>query len=1096
MGEIFRQERSPEALAEPADARIGRLHRYYLARAMAGGLDVADLRGGDGSGPAVLAQMARRVVAVVTEPQAARAAFPAGNLTFCADLAEDESADLAVALGMLGRVADPASWLAGLRRTIRQGGRLVLDAPPAGTLAQTRRNFTAAEVTSLLGAQFAHVRVFAQRGMIGSAMLADRAGRPALVFAHPDRLHVEVTQGLGAPDGWVAVASDSALDEVTESLLIDSDIAALAEARASAVQARAELQALQQDHAALTAHSDARRRSDAQWRHELATLRVAEAAAKSRAAALQARHDEIAESSLALLRAADARAAALAEARERALRAECARLQALLDQRRQRPGPALRQRLVGLLPGGRARARAVRASGVFDANWYLANYADVRAGGIDPALHYLRHGAAEGRDPGPDFDAVWYGREHPDLATSGLTAVEHFERHGRMAGWATRPADPPPPDPAPRRENPRVLFVSGEADTPGSQYRCVRTAAAACAAGFSAGWSKLEETGAPELIGVEILVLWRVRFSKHVEGVMREVRQQGGIVVFDVDDLMIRPELAATRVIDGIRTTNAGIGSTRETFAEVQQAMLHADLCSTTTEELAGHMRAFQKATFVLPNGFDAQTLARARRAVRMRARSAQDGLIRIGYAAGTVTHQKDFAVALPGLIRVLQMRPPVRLVLFRARSGPELVVVDEFEALAPFADRIEWRDKVELAELPAELARFDINIAPLEVGNPFCEAKSELKYFEAALVDVPTVASPTGPFARCIAHGRTGMLAADDEDWTHCLLRLVDDAALRRQIGRHAYEACLWPFGPQRRTDLVESFLRQVAGGIVGAQAFALDALRAAAPQPPQPSARVAAEVLFAIDRMDDAQVTVIVPCYNYAEFVIEALESVRAQTLSPLDLIVVDDASSDPLATDLIVAWVRTHEQRFNRVMVLRHNENAGLSAARNTGFAAAETPFVLPLDADNRLHAGCCAALLEALAPSRAAFAYASVRMFGAADSVFCNEPYRPMRMVGGNYIDAMALIGKWAWAAAGGYTMPRSMGWEDFDLWCRLVELGQFGLHVDQVLAEYRVHGGSMVSNLVEIDINKQKMVELVEQRHPWLRLSSRKPHERV
>jgi glycosyltransferase involved in cell wall biosynthesis len=1096
MGEIFRQERSGEALLEPADARIARLHRYYLARAMAGGRDVIDLRGGDGSGPALLAQVARSVLAWVAEPGAARAAFTGENLTFRDTEAEADSADLVVAFEGLGRAADAPAWLAQVRGMVRQGGRLMVDAPPAGAVLGTRRTFSAEEFAALLQGEFRYVRVFAQRGLIGSAML-ERGGAPdPLVFAHRDLLHVEVTHGLRTPDGWVAVASDSALDDVSDSLFIESGIAALAEVQARAVQARAELQALQQDHAALLAQSDQRRRSDADWRHELAVLRVSQAAAAARAAELEARHDEIGRTALALIREAGVKAEALARVREQALQEDCARLQALLDQRQESAGAVMRSRLSRLLPRGGGRVQAVRASALFDPDWYLARYADVRARGIDPALHYLRHGAAEGRDPGPDFDAAWYAREHADLAGSGLTAVEHFERNGRAAGWATRAPAQPAETPAPPRINPKVLFVSGESDTPGSQYRCVRYAEAACAAGWHAGWSKLEETGAIELIGVEILVLWRVRFSKHVEGVMREVRQQGGVVIFDVDDLMIRPELAATRVIDGIRTTNAGIGSTRETFAEVQQAMINADLCSTTTEELAGHMRAFQKGTYILPNGFDAETLTRSRRAVRARAQGAQDGLVRIGYAAGTVTHQKDFAVALPGLVRVLDMRPDVRLVLFRAKDGPELVVVDEFDALAPFAGRIEWRDKVDLAHLPAELARFDINIAPLEVGNPFCEAKSELKYFEAALVDVPTVASPTGPFARCIDHGRTGMLAADDEEWQQCLLRLVDDADLRRAMGRRAYMACIWPFGPQRRVEIVESFLRQVSGGIAGAQAFALDALRERSQDAFHGIATVPSELLFCADRMGDAQVTVIVPCYNYAEFIIEALESVRAQTLTPLDLIVVDDASTDPLATDLILEWARTHEARFNRLLILRHVDNAGLSAARNSGFAAAETPFVLPLDADNRLHAACCATLLAALAPTRAAFAYASVQMFGAADSVFCNEPYRPMRLVGGNYIDAMALIGKWAWVAAGGYSMPRTMGWEDFDLWCRLVELGQYGLHVDQVLAEYRVHGGSMVSNLVEVDVNKQKMVALVEQLHPWLRLSSRKPHERV
>jgi glycosyltransferase involved in cell wall biosynthesis len=1102
MGEIFRQERSAAAQTEAADERIGRLHRYYVARSLAAGRDVIDLRGGDGSGPALLAQVARQVIAGVADVAEAAASFPVARLAFrtCDEAADAdrESADLVLGFGLLERQPDPAGCVARLRTLVRQGGRVLLDAPQRDAVAGSgiRARFSGDELVALLATQFAQVRLLSQRGLIGSVLLGED-GAPATVFAHRDRLHVEVSRGLAGCDMLLCVAGDTALDDVGDSLFIDAGLAALAEAQARAVQTGAELQALQRAHTALAAQSDGERRSDAAWRHQLAVLRVNEAAATTRAVAAAAQRDEIVQTSTAMM----ARMQALehaARSRAEALEADCARLQAQLAAQPPPPREPLHRRVARLLPVGRGRAQAIRRSPLFDADWYLTRHADVRAAGLDPAQHYLRNGAAEGRDPGPEFDAAWYGQQHPELAGAGLTAVEHYERHGRAAAWATRPApiiapEPPPP----RAPNPELLFVSGESDTPGSQYRCVRYAEAARAAGWSAGWSRIEQTGAIELIGVRIAVLWRVRYSKHVEGIMREVHNAGGLVVFDVDDLMIRPELAATRIIDGIRTTNAGIGSTRETFAQVQQAMLNADLCTTTTEELAAHMRAFQKATYILPNGYDAATLGRSRLAVRKRARDAADGLIRIGYAAGTVTHQKDFAAALPGIIRVLQARAQVRLVLFRSKQGPELVVVDEFDALTPYADRIDWRDKVGLEELPAELARFDINIAPLEVGNPFCEAKSELKYFEAALVDVPTVASPTGPFTRCIRDGDNGLLAGDDEGWHQALLRLVDDAELRRAMGRRAYLDSIWPFGPQRRTELASSFVDQISGGGAGARAFALDVLqqRDTAGRAAAAIELAATQVLYCTDRMEEAHVTVVVPCYNYAEFIIEALESVRSQTLALLDLVVIDDCSTDPLTSELILQWARTHEQRFNRLVVLRHVENAGLSAARNSGFDAAETPYVLPLDADNRLRAACCETLLDTLRGTRAAYAYGSVQMFGASDAVFCNERYQPARLIGGNYIDAMAMIGKCAWAAAGGYAMPRSMGWEDFDLWCRLAELGQYGVHVDQILAEYRVHGGSMVSNVVEVDVNKQKMVAEIEQRHDWLRLSSRKPYER-
>ncbi len=248
--------------------------------------------------------------------------------------------------------------------------------------------------------------------------------------------------------------------------------------------------------------------------------------------------------------------------------------------------------------------------------------------------------------------------------------------------------------------------------------------------------------------------------------------------------------------------------------------------------------------------------------------------------------------------------------------------------------------------------------------------------------------------------------------------------------------------------------------------------------------------------DQLAEAAVTVVIASYNYADFVQQALELVRLQTLEPLDLVVVDDCSTDTATMEQILDWAHTHAARFNRLLVLRHLTNAGLGATRNTGFAWAETPYVLPLDADNRLRPDCAARLLAALDGGGAAYAYPRLQHFGADEKITGGRRYEPQLLVGGNYIDAMALVARWAWAAAGGYYVRRdAMGWEDFSLWCRMAELGFWGEAVGEVLAEYRVHEDSMVNAITETAENKPAMVAFVEARHPWLRILSRDPHAR-
>ena len=645
------------------------------------------------------------------------------------------------------------------------------------------------------------------------------------------------------------------------------------------------------------------------------------------------------------------------------------------------------------------------------------------------------------------------------------------------------PASVPVPAPDPR---PRILFISGEASTPGHHYRVLRAMAAAEAVGWRAEWSETAPVGPHTLAGARVVVLWRVSWSAHVQGIIESCGHSGATLLFDVDDLMFKPELARIEVIDGIRSGGHTERGTWTFFELIRRALDACAICVCPTEELANQIRDIGRTAFVLPNGFDEASHARARRGARAKRIGDQDGLVRIGYAAGSRTHQRDFAVAVGAVARVLRERTHARLTLFRDPNGGEgVVLLNEFPALAGLEAQIEWRNMVPIEELPDELSRFDINVAPLETGNEFCEAKSELKYFEAALADVPTVASPTGPMRRAIRDGETGFLADTEDQWHDAIIALVDDATRRRQVGRTAYHDVLWRYGPARREELMLGLLRQVEGGREGARAFELELRRQAEPRLALPTVPECEE-LFAADTLGAAEVTVIIPVYNYEGPVIEALESVRLQTLEPLDLVVIDDGSTDDSA-GLVLEWARRHAGRFNRLIVRRHRANAGLGFARNSGFAAAETPFVLPLDADNRLRPACCATLLERLRAGRAAFAYPALQQFGDKSEVFNDAPYSPGRLVTGNYIDAMALIAKWAWAAAGGYDHVR-FGWEDYDFWCRLAELGLWGEQVPEILAEYRVHRASMLASSTDKHGNKRQLIADMHRRHPWLRIA--------
>jgi GT2 family glycosyltransferase len=547
--------------------------------------------------------------------------------------------------------------------------------------------------------------------------------------------------------------------------------------------------------------------------------------------------------------------------------------------------------------------------------------------------------------------------------------------------------------------------------------------------------------------------------------------------------LMSEPELAATNIIDGIRSQNLTEDQVRGHYSLIRKTMLAADLCFATTQELAFHMRGAGKTVHVLPNGFSQLTHDVSRQAARDW-RKQRDGLIRIGYAGGSRTHQRDLGLAMGAISQVLRGHPECRLVLFRTADGSmPLIDITEYSSLEGLEQQIEWRPLQPLHDLPREMARLNINLAPLEVGNPFCEAKSELKFFEAALVDVPTITSPTGPFRRAIRHGETGFLATSGDDWYFYLKELLKDSSLRDRIAHRAYHAALATFGPRQRALHFGRVLDQLHAGPRAARGFALDAYLSSRPY--RAPKVFPWKIVFERNKGGAARVSVIIPLYNYASLVVETLDSVAKQTLQLLDLIIVDDSSTDN-SLDIAQDWAHEYAGRFNRIVVLKNLANYGLGFCRNSAFDAAETPYVFPLDADNLLLPECCEKLLAAIEKSSAAYVYPAIQQFGASAYRMSTLPYSAQRFVVGNYVDAMALVSKEAWAMVGGYDHIRH-GWEDYDFWCRLAELGLAGEGYPQFLAQYRVHSQSMTRTQTVVHDNFRDLNIRFARQHPWASL---------
>jgi methyltransferase family protein len=87
----------------------------------------------------------------------------------------------------------------------------------------------------------------------------------------------------------------------------------------------------------------------------------------------------------------------------------------------------------------RRDVRLVKASGLFDTDWYVKQNPDVTATGVDPLIHYLQCGGFEGRNPNPLFDSEWYLQQNPDVRNAGVNPLVHYLRRGALEGRDPNP---------------------------------------------------------------------------------------------------------------------------------------------------------------------------------------------------------------------------------------------------------------------------------------------------------------------------------------------------------------------------------------------------------------------------------------------------------------------------------------------------------------------------------------------------------------------------------------------------------------------------------------------------------------------------------
>ncbi|MBL8360607.1 MAG: glycosyltransferase [Rubrivivax sp.] len=274
----------------------------------------------------------------------------------------------------------------------------------------------------------------------------------------------------------------------------------------------------------------------------------------------------------------------------------------------------------------------------------------------------------------------------------------------------------------------------------------------------SAGYFFLDDLPlVPDLADrADLLVICRTRYDHRVAQLIASFRARGRRVLYDTDDLVFDPAyahlLVTTLDLDprDPRVWNDWFAYT----ARLGATLGACDGAITTTPALAERLRACADVPVaIVPNFLNREQLALSDRLFEAKsdARLGEDGLVHLGYFSGSPSHNRDFAMVVPALQTLLDEDPGLGVVVVGfIEPGPAL------ERFGSRVRKVEFQDYVNLQRL---IARVEYNLMPLQY-NVFTHCKSELKYFDAAVVGTVSVASPTASYRAAIRHGDNGWLA------------------------------------------------------------------------------------------------------------------------------------------------------------------------------------------------------------------------------------------------------------------------------------------------------------------------------------------------
>ena len=211
-----------------------------------------------------------------------------------------------------------------------------------------------------------------------------------------------------------------------------------------------------------------------------------------------------------------------------------------------------------------------------------------------------------------------------------------------------------------------------------------------------------------------------------------------------------------------------------------------------------------------------------------------------------------------------------------------------------------------------------------------------------------------------------------------------------------------------------------------------------------------------------EDVTVSIIIPCHNSAAYLAQTVRSVVAQSLDAIEIVFVDDGSSDDTVS-VITALIASITHIRCRLLT---QAQSGVAAARNAGIAASNGCYVLPLDADDLIEPMMLEHCVRALEQHPdASIVYTDRRDFGDFDHVWSAGSFELARLKYFNQLTYCALFRRALWQAVAGYNCNVD-GFDDWDFWIACAEKKATAVHLPHPYVLHRRRRDSRLWTLIK------------------------------